>query len=82
MNEAGTSISQEELVALQRKFSEIKHSINNALAVMMALSEMLGVTSVHEMLPWYFKWWWICALAGGNLVIHLLMLKKTREIPS
>jgi hypothetical protein len=40
MNEAVTSISQEELVALQRKFSEIKHSINNALAVMMALSEM------------------------------------------
>ena len=40
MNEAGTSVSQEELVALQRKFSEIKHSINNALAVMMALSEM------------------------------------------
>ena len=40
MNEAGISISQEELVALQRKFSEIKHSINNALAVMMALSEM------------------------------------------
>jgi hypothetical protein len=40
MNEASTSISQEELVALQRKFSEIKHSINNALAVMMALSEM------------------------------------------
>jgi len=25
---------------LQKKFSEIKHSINNALAVMMALSEM------------------------------------------
>jgi hypothetical protein len=40
MNEAGISVSQEELVALQRKFSEIKHSINNALAVMMALSEM------------------------------------------
>jgi hypothetical protein len=34
------SISQEELVVLQKKFSEIKHSINNALAVMMALSEM------------------------------------------
>lgn len=33
-------ISQEELVRLQKKFSEIKHSINNALAVMMALSEM------------------------------------------
>jgi hypothetical protein len=40
MNETATSISQPELVALQRKFSEIKHSINNALAVMMALSEM------------------------------------------
>ncbi len=40
MNEAGISISQEELITLQRKFSEIKHSINNALAVMMALSEM------------------------------------------
>ena len=26
--------------ALQKKFCEIKHSINNALAVMMALSEM------------------------------------------
>jgi hypothetical protein len=34
------TISQEELVVLQKKFSEIKHSINNALAVMMALSEM------------------------------------------
>jgi hypothetical protein len=34
------TISQEEIVVLQKKFSEIKHSINNALAVMMALSEM------------------------------------------
>ena len=34
------TISLEELVRLQKKFSEIKHSINNALAVMMALSEM------------------------------------------
>jgi hypothetical protein len=30
-------ISHEELVELQKKFSEIKHAINNALAVMMAL---------------------------------------------
>jgi phosphocarrier protein len=29
-----------EVVELQEKFSEIKHAINNALAVMMALSEM------------------------------------------
>lgn len=33
-------MTPEEFAQLQRKFSEIKHSINNALAVMMALSEM------------------------------------------
>ena len=40
MSEPGPNITQEELAQLQRRFSEIKHSINNALAVMMALSEM------------------------------------------
>ena len=40
MNEPNRSLSAEELIQLQKKFSEIKHSINNALAVMMALSEM------------------------------------------
>jgi hypothetical protein len=40
MNEPNRSLSPEELAQLQKKFSEIKHSINNALAVMMALSEM------------------------------------------
>jgi hypothetical protein len=40
MSDLEHSISQEELAELQKKFSEIKHSINNALAVMMALSEM------------------------------------------
>ena len=40
MSDANRTISQEELVELQKKFSEIKHGINNALAVMMALSEM------------------------------------------
>lgn len=40
MSDANQTITQEELVQLQKKFSEIKHSINNALAVMMALSEM------------------------------------------
>ena len=34
------NITHEELAQLQRRFSELKHSINNALAVMMALSEM------------------------------------------
>ncbi|CAN5593056.1 hypothetical protein BH20VER3_BH20VER3_05400 [soil metagenome] len=40
MTEPVSSIPQEEIAQLQKKFSEIKHSINNALAVMMALSEM------------------------------------------
>ena len=40
MNETNRTLSPEELSKLQKKFSEIKHSINNALAVMMALSEM------------------------------------------
>ena len=40
MTEQSSTIPQEEIAQLQKKFSEIKHSINNALAVMMALSEM------------------------------------------
>jgi chromosome condensin MukBEF ATPase and DNA-binding subunit MukB len=40
MSDPNQSVTPEELAQLQRKFSEIKHSINNALAVMMALSEM------------------------------------------
>ncbi len=34
------TISQDELAELQQKFSKIKRSINDALPVMMALSEM------------------------------------------
>ena len=51
----------------------------NTLFVLMAASELTGVTSVHEALPWYFKWWWITALAGGNLLIHCLMLYRIAE---
>jgi hypothetical protein len=40
MSENARSISHEELVELQKKFSEIKHAINNALAVLSALAEM------------------------------------------
>ncbi len=40
MSEPAHTATPEELGQLQKKFSEIKHSINNALAVMMALSEM------------------------------------------
>jgi hypothetical protein len=40
MTEPARTISQDGLAELQQKFSEIKRSINNTLAVMMALSEM------------------------------------------
>ncbi len=39
MDEKNT-ITHEELVALYEKFREIKHAINNSLAVLMALSEL------------------------------------------
>lgn len=40
MSEPEFQISKEELQALHEKFREIKHSINNTLAVIMALSEL------------------------------------------
>jgi hypothetical protein len=40
MSEPTRELTSEDFAELQKKFSEIKHSINNALAVMMALSEM------------------------------------------
>jgi hypothetical protein len=40
MSDNERSISQEELVQLQKKFSVIKHAINNWLAVMSAMAEM------------------------------------------
>ena len=48
----------------------------NALFIAMAFAEMVGLTHVHENLPWWFKWWWIVALAGGNLAIHVLQLRR------
>ena len=40
MSDTARELTTEDYVELQKKFSEIKHSVNNALAVMMALSEM------------------------------------------
>jgi len=40
MSDPDRTVSHEEIVELQKKFSEIKHAINNALAVISALSEM------------------------------------------
>jgi len=54
----------------------IANMLWNTAFVAMALSEMLGITAIHEALPWYLKWWWITALAGGNLVIHIMMLRR------
>lgn len=50
----------------------------NALFIAMAASEMIGLTAVHASLPWWFKWWWIVALAGGNLAIHVAQLRVLR----
>ena len=40
MSDSARALTSEDYAELQKKFSEIKHSVNNALAVMMALSEM------------------------------------------
>jgi hypothetical protein len=40
MSDTARELTTDDYVELQKKFSEIKHSVNNALAVMMALSEM------------------------------------------
>ena len=40
MSNSADNISHEEIVELQEKFFEIKHTINILLAAMMALSEM------------------------------------------
>lgn len=40
MSQPDAILSREELEALNLKYREIKHSINNTLAVIMALSEL------------------------------------------
>jgi len=40
MNDSAAPISRDELLALHARFREIKHDINNTLAVFMALSEL------------------------------------------
>lgn len=62
-----------------RKLVYVNMLLNTAF-VLMALSEMLGITSVHEALPWYLKWVWISALAAGNLAIHGTMLRRLNRL--
>lgn len=40
-------ITREELLGLHDKFREVKHSINNSLAVVMALSELAERNPAH-----------------------------------
>lgn len=47
MPEAPFSITREELQALHDHFREIKHNINNTLAVIMALSELAQRNPAH-----------------------------------
>jgi hypothetical protein len=45
--ETQAPITREELLALHEKFRDIKHSINNSLAVVMALSELAQRNPAH-----------------------------------
>ncbi len=45
--ETSAPINREELLALHEKYREIKHSINNSLAVVMALSELAERNPEH-----------------------------------
>ena len=47
MSDPNSQLNHEELEALHEKFREIKHSINNTLAVIMALSELAQRNPAH-----------------------------------
>ena len=47
MSDPNSQINREELESLHDKFREIKHSINNTLAVIMALSELAQRNPAH-----------------------------------
>ncbi len=47
MTQSEPILSREELQALHERFREIKHSINNTLAVVMALSELSQRNPAH-----------------------------------
>ena len=47
MSEPDFQMTREEYLELQNKFREIKHDINNTLAVVMALSELAQRNPTH-----------------------------------
>ena len=47
MSDTNYSITREDLESLHEKFRDIKHNINNTLAVVMALSELSQRNPAH-----------------------------------
>ena len=47
MSDSNSQLNREDLESLHEKFREIKHSINNTLAVIMALSELAQRNPAH-----------------------------------
>lgn len=47
MGAPNEQVTREELLALHEQFREVKHSVNNALAVVMALSELAERNPSH-----------------------------------
>ena len=47
MSDTNSSITREDLESLHEKFRDIKHNINNTLAVVMALSELSQRNPAH-----------------------------------
>ena len=47
MSDTNSQPNQDDLESLHEKFREIKHSINNTLAVIMALSELAQRNPAH-----------------------------------
>ena len=47
MSDQTFQMTREELQAIHEKFREVKHNINNTLAVIMALSELAQRNSAH-----------------------------------
>ena len=47
MSDTNSQITREDLEAIQSKFREIKHDINNTLAVIMVLSELAERNPAH-----------------------------------
>jgi hypothetical protein len=47
MSDTNSILTREELQALHDKFREVKHDVNNTLAVIMALSELAQRNPAH-----------------------------------